>query len=594
MHEIKRVLRKAAFRLFVLDLIRTSVVAASAALAALILLRVVQQVFGLGLGATEWISVAAIAAGVAALGTLAWSLIRKHKTLAVARELDERANLRESLSTALCVARQDDPWCRAVVETARDRATRVVVKDAIPYQSPRFWPAPLALALAFAIIWYTFPIFDVLGLFQERAQAEERDREIKNVNAEINLNQKKLDELLAKAKLEVKPDQKPEGADPENPEALTPEAIRSAAVKKLTSLQDKLNEARTGEKAQKMDAIRQAMKQLKQPGPGPLDNLSKSLAQGNFKQAQDQLDEVSKKLAEDSMSAQDKEQMKQQLAKLSEQMQKLGEDRKALEQKLEQAGLSPEDAKKLAADPEALKQALEKMQNLTEEQKKQLQEAAKSQCEACKQCSGMGSQLGKMASGMGKEGMNKDGAEGMEAMAGMLSDLEMMNAEMDSLDAAMKECSGQLCRLGEGLCQGKGQGGMLGTMAMVKPWAAGESDSRGSGQGGPGRGFGGEGHAEEAPTQTDKTKANVKQQNGPIIGTRLVYGDQVRGESVAEFSAAVEVAAKSATDAIETMQIPREYHDAVKKYFGTLPGKIKTNTPSETPAPAPAPAGDGK
>lgn len=582
MYEVRRVLRKAAFRLFMLDLLRALVIAASAGLAGLIALRLVQQVFGLSLGASDWWMAGAIAGGAAAAGALFWTLIRRHNTLAVARELDERANLKESLSTALCVERRDDPWCRAVVETARDRAHRVVVRDAIPYESPRFWPVPLAVALAFVIVWFTFPRFDVLGLFRERAEAEQRGQEIANVKADIANDQKKLDELLAKAKVEAKPEDKA-GAGDDKPEALTPEEIRRAAVKKLTSVQEKLNEARSGEKAQKMDALRQAMKQLKQPGPGPLDNLSKSLSQGNFKQAQEALDELSKKLAEDSLAPEQKEQLKQQMARLSEQLEKLSEDRKALEQKLQEAGLSREDAKKLAADPEALKQALEKMQNLSEEQKQQLAEAAKAASEACKQCSGMGSQMGKMAQGMGKEGMNAEGMEGMEGMAAMLSDAEMMTAELDSLDAAMKECAGQLGKLGEGLCRGQG-GDMMG-LAMTRPWEAGDSRGRGMGSGGPGQGFGGGGNAEEAPSQTDKTKANVKQRDGPIIGSRFVYGDSPKGESIAEFSEAVEVAAKSATDAIETMQIPREYQDAVKTYFGRLTAKTKTTTVAPAPAP---------
>ncbi len=585
MHEVRRVLRKAAFRLFVVDLFRTVIIAASAGLAALIALRLVQQVFGLGLGLGDWLR-AGVAAGVAAIvAALLWSLVRRHNTLSVARELDERASLKESLSTALCVERRDDPWCRAVVENARDRATRVVVRDAIPYEPPRFWPVPLALALAFVIAWFV-PRFDVLGIFEQQARAENERREIESVKTEIALDQKKLDELLQRAKVEAKPDEKTDGDESGKAEALTPEEVRRAAVKKLTSMQDRLNESRAGEKAQKMDALRQAMKQIKN-SPGPMEDFNKSLQQGNFKQAQEQLDELSKKLADGSLSAEQQEQLKKQMEKLSDQLKKMGEDRKALEQKLQQAGLSPEDAKKLAANPDALKEALDKMQNLSEEQKKQLEEAAKAASEACKQCSGMGSQMGKMAQGMSKQGMSAEGREGMEGMAGMLSDVEMMSAELDSLDAAMKECAGQLCKLGEGLCKGQGEGPLM-ALAMTKPWSEGDSSkSRGAGQGGPGQGFGGGGNAEEAATQSEKSKANVKQQDGPIIGSRLVEGEQIRGESVLEFSEAVEVATRSASDAIETMQIPREYQDAVKTYFGRLSAKTKANRvpPATVPAP---------
>ena len=54
MQEVRRVLRKAAYRLFILDLFRTLVIAVSAGLSALIVLRFVQQIFGLSITGTDW------------------------------------------------------------------------------------------------------------------------------------------------------------------------------------------------------------------------------------------------------------------------------------------------------------------------------------------------------------------------------------------------------------------------------------------------------------------------------------------------------------------------------------------------------------
>jgi hypothetical protein len=112
---------------------------------------------------------------------------------------------------------------------------------------------------------------------------------------------------------------------------------------------------------------------------------------------------------------------------------------------------------------------------------------------------------------------------------------------------------------------------------------------QGPGQGRHGRGLGGGGQAEEAPTTTEKAMAKTKMQQGPIVGSRLVYGDQVKGESVAEFSDAVEAASTVASESIDSMQVPREYQDAVKTYFGRLQAKVKA-TPGAAPS-APAPTG---
>ncbi len=588
MQEIKRVLRSAAWRLFLLDLVRTLTVAASAGVAALIVLRLVQQVFGLHLSAGTWWSAAGIAAGAAALGGLVWSAARRARGVAVARELDERAELRESLSTALCVERDDSPWSRAVVETARDRATKVRVREAIPIEPPRFWPVPLALGLSLAIVWFAFPRIDVLGLFEERQQADQLRQEIQKVSAEVKSEEKKLDELLKKANVDLKSAEKADGDKTDQLEPQSPDEIKRAAIKRLTSLNEKLSEMKSGEKAAKMEAIKEQLKKLKQPGPGPLDELSKSLAQGNFQQAQEKLEELSKKLGDNSLSDQQKEQLKEQMAKLAEQLQKLAEDRKDLEKKLEQAGLSKEQAAKLAADPQKLQEALEKMESLTDEQKKQLMEAAKAASEANKQCEGMAGQLGKMSKGMGSKGMSAEGMQGMEGMSGMLSEMEMMSEEMEGLDAAMKECAGQLAKLGRGMCEGDGE--CMSDIALSKPWSAGDTRKKGKGSGGPGIGEGGGGDSQDAATQLEKKMAQSKMLNGPIVGSRLVQGEQVRGESVAEFSAAVEVSTRTATEALETMQVPREYHDAVKTYFGRLQARTKA-APAETPA---EPEKDGK
>jgi hypothetical protein len=69
--------------------------------------------------------------------------------------------------------------------------------------------------------------------------------------------------------------------------------------------------------------------------------------------------------------------------------------------------------------------------------------------------------------------------------------------------------------------------------------------------------------------------AQSKQGNGPIIGSKLVYGDQVKGESQAEFQAAVESSAKAATEAVEGMQVRRELQESVKHYFGRLEKRAK-------------------
>ena len=68
----------------------------------------------------------------------------------------------------------------------------------------------------------------------------------------------------------------------------------------------------------------------------------------------------------------------------------------------------------------------------------------------------------------------------------------------------------------------------------------------------------------------------------------MVQGSQIKGESTAAFSDAIQSATTEASEAIETKRIPREYESAVQSYFGRLDkaakeakGDDKTDKPAE-------------
>ncbi len=591
MNEIKRVLKLAAWRLFVLDLFRTLAITCSAAILALVGLLMAERIFGLEVSWPQnWTRAFAAAAGAAVVSAVLWSAIRRARGVAVARELDERANLRESLSTALCVARSEDAWAKVVVESARQKAVSVKVNQAIPYAAPKIWPLPFGMALSLLILWFSVPNLDVLGYFKNRQAAAAQKEEIKAVSNEVKVAEQKLEDLLKKAKVDLKEEEtaKPDSPDANKPQ--TPDEMRRLAVKKLTSMTDKLNELKNGDKAKQLDAMKQMMKQIKQPGPGPLDELTKSMQKGDFGKAQQDLQELAKQMADSKMSEAQKEQAKQQMEKLAEQLAKMAQANEEMQKKLEQAGMSKEQAKQATTSPEALQKAMEQMKNMSEAEKKELMKQLQSKMAAMKQCQGMSESMQKMAKGASKSGMSQQGQEAMEAMAAQLSDAEMMEKDMQSLDAAMDEAMRCMSSMA-GKCNGNCKGDDLRYSDKESPWKAGDSEGRkGGGRGGPGQSGGSAaGSEKEAPVAIEKTKANTRQGVGPITGTRLVQGDQVRGESVAEFTAAVEAANKASTEAIETMQVRRELQDSVKHYFGRLEARVKAQQPA-----TPAPAGGGK
>lgn len=588
MDDIRRVLRSASRRLLVIDVLRTLAVSATVMVAVLLVVLIADRALTLTI---PWSEVAWWSLGLTAAAGVLWAVAARARELEVARVVDDRAGLKETLSTALCVEREADGWSRAVVETARERAQRVVVRDALPIRAPSFWPVPAGAALAFAVAFFLLPEMDLRGRLAEARDREIIEQEVIEARTEVERALAQTEEILAKSNVEL-------GMGEEAPEALegqelgkaeSPEEIRKEALRKLTNMTEKLGDKLSGDDAKKMEALDAMLRQLRTPGQGPMTELSRQLARGNFGKAKEELNKLAKQVAEGSLTPEEKAKAKEQLEQLSKQLESLGQQQAGAEQALRAAGLSAEQAKQAMADPETLKKALEQMQNLSEEQKQQLQQQLQTMAEACKQCNGIGQAMSQMAQGMSQQGMSQSGMQAMDNLAGQLSEMEMTAAEMQNLDAAMQQAMQSMAKLSQQLdsqswAQCNGMGNSPG-QGQNGPWRPGQSQGQGSGSGGPGQGNGDgpEGQATDFMLKAEKSPTQL--QGGPVIGTRLVYGDQVRGESVQEFDGAVERGLAQATnEALTENLVPREYHDAVKHYFGRLEERVQAAKQSPAPA----------
>jgi len=583
MNDIRRVLRQAAWRVWLMALGRALTAAATVVLAGMILLRIAQQLFLLTL---PWQEIAIWSAVGGVLAALLWTIVTRADRAAIARRVDEGADLREALSTALCIEQSDDPWSRAALEAAAERARTVQVRQAVPMQAPRFWPVPLALALSLAVVWIAVQPIDLFGAGAVAQQKEEQQRQMEQARFEVESATQKLEEMISK--LDAGLDHEADDAEkPDKPEATTPDEIRRDAIRKLTSLKDRLEEIRSSEKAQALQSLEKQLRQLRTPGEGPLTELANHLARADFSGAAEELQKLMEKLAASNLTPEQKEQLAQQLEKLAEQLQRLANERKELEDALQKAGLD----KSLASNPQALKEALEKSENLTQEQKEQLRKMAEAAAQCGGMCQNMGAAMEAMSRGMGESGMDAEGMDAMEALMNELGRLEQMAQELDMADAAAAECQLQLSKLSAfAQCKNPGMGEMAGLgLEGTRPWAPGSSQQQGMGAGGPGRGQGGSPGATEADFTMEKKKVKSPNLGGPIVSQIMIQGEQIRGESRAEFAAAVAAAEQRASEEIVSNVIPREYHDAVKHYFGRLQAKARAE---EVPASAPSPASD--
>lgn len=609
MQHVKGAVRAASIRLFIVGFFARFATLTTLAIVALFIATLLDRLLGV---AINWKLALWVACGIAFAGALGWSIAKRHREIAAARVLDERAGLRESLSTALCVEKSEDSWAKAVVLNAEEKARSLRVANAIPIEAPQRWYVPVFAALCVGILWMSLPRYDLLGLFAKRHEAQDHQQEIVQVKAEVKAKEDKLSEMLAKAGVDMKKEAQDDAATGKPPTEVNPDEIRRAAVKKLTDVNDRLNQLQSSEKQQQLKSLQDQLKQLKQPGPGPLQELSRNLAKGDFSKAQENLAELQKKLEGSSLSPQEKEQVKAQLDGLAKQLKDQASKQEELKNLMQQAGVDKKTAEQLAKqaaqNPEAVKKALEQMKNMSPEQQKKLVESAMAMSKSMSQCDNMSQSMNQMAQSMSKEGMGQAGKEAMQKLSQQMSEMEQMSQEAQALQAAASEAKQQLKEMGgkceaEGECDGCKNGGDCkgGNCKNAKNglWREGDTNRNGSGSGGPGHGDGKSPEQQAADYRTEKRKANSNTQGGPIIGTRLVYGEQVRGESAAEFASAVETAKGSAAEALEAMRVPREYQEAVKNYFGTLEKKAvdangKPATESGAKPDAPAKPADSK
>lgn len=599
MQDIRRVLQLAGRRLLVVGMLNTVVWTLTVAIAVLVVVIVADRALGLGLGEATWrslpvlawVSIAAVGVGIVA--GVVWAFVARKREAAVARVVDERAGLRESLSTALCVERAEDPWSRAVVESAADKARRVVVKDAIPIEGPRSWPIPTATAALLILAFFLMPPLDLRGKRAEAKAAEDARQEIEVAERDAREAEDKMREILQRSGLTLDEDMLDADLDADLAKPKTAETVRKDAIRKLTNLNEKLEKQLNSEEAKTLDAMKEMMRRLTMPGQGELSEFAREMSRGNFDKARQELEKVAQKLNSGELTGAESEQLAKQMKNLASQLEQMAQQKGALEQMMQKAGVSPEQAKQLAANPEAMQQALQNNKNLSEQQKQQLQEAAKAMQQAASQCQGMGQAMSQMASSMSQSGMNQAGQQAMDAMSGQLSAMEMMQGDMQSISDAMSQCQNQMAKLGEcngsqgwGECSSKGPG-------MTGQWQPGSSMSQGGGSGGPGKGNGAGPDAQDADFMLQTEKANVQNTGGAIIGSRFVFGEQIKGEASEAFGAAIEVAAEQANEEISNMNVDPQFRGAVKHYYGRLEERVKAERAKNPPAGESGGAGGG-
>lgn len=567
--EIDSVLRGASGRIFLTRLLRALAVALTWAAGVLALALIAQRVFAFPV---DWRTAWWVALGSASLGALLYVIITTPSRSEIARRVDDAAGLRESISTALIVNSSKDAWSVAAVETARERAKSVRLHDAMPVRAPRNWWAPFAPAAAFALAWFLMPQWDVLGAIQEKQREQERQIELVSAKTQVEEAERAVEARLREMGLEkAMPDEAP---DANAPEPTTPAEVRRSAIRKMTALRDELAKLKESPANMAAEQMKERLSQLRQPGPGPLNEMISKMQRGDLQGAREALEKIQQQLNNNEMSPEQREALEKQMESLSKQLEDLAEKTDELREALEKAGMDPD----LAKDLQALQEALEKNpQKLTPEQLEKLKQIAQAMAQSQSQCENLGAMAGQGAAGLSSMS---------NALAGMAAQGAQAAAAGEALDELMKQL-GELAKQGE----------MTDLMAMLGQCQSCGGQCNASGQcmnpscAGVGGQKAGVGHRIGTPEEHNQSFGTKLEQaagqgkDGPVIARSYIEGMQIRGESKAEFRAVAVAAESAAAEAIDERRVPREHQDAVKRYFGRLKRAIEGQS---TPEPAPA------
>ena len=456
----------------------------------------------------------------------------------LAAAIDDRLGLDDRLSTALYCSDRSDPVAQAAtadgIAVAHDPRTGEALRRTWRTEVPNHWWVGPAFVLV-AVLTCFMGQADLMAA-SDSAPAPLVGEEIRpgegmeEIMASIE-QQPELREQLAGLLEELEAEQ---AMDADR----SMEQQQRDALKRMTELQRSLEDLTGGEVAQSMESMRRSLRDLEGSEQDGTAELLDALSRGEFAEAAEELEAIQEQLERGDLSESERSSMAEEFRSLSDQLQELADDRGELQDALRQAGLDPQ----LANDQEALQQAMEQAEQLSEQQKQDLQELVESQQlskEELQQLSEATEQMAKECKG----GESESAGESGQKLSRQLSKMEQLKQMLKQARDTSEQCRSQCQSLGEA----------LGARPGSTP--------------GP-RGRGQEQASRTTDTDTEGVQAATTPSGGPVIGEQPVEGMLRTGESRASFQEVLSKSREGFDDAFNDDRLPRKYHDLIKYYFG--------------------------
>jgi hypothetical protein len=484
---------------------------------------------------------------VITLAFLLW-LLKIPNRMKISLILDERLRLHERFSTVLSLKHSRDSFADAARSETNQKVKSLNPKKAFPVRPSKSWVYAVALWFVFVILTIFLPQKDLLGFLKKRDQQEQLAKKVLQAKTDVNdvtkavvsvvqkLDDPVLNEAISKLR-QAAPDAKP--AD-----------IKRQAIRELGNLSDRIKNMKNTVQAESLDMMKKMFKQLRTSPNALVQQMQLALTRGNFSQAAAMLNQLQKDLATNKLNEKQKKELAEQLQNLSKQLTELAGKNEELEKELEKLGL---DKKLASLDEKQLRQNLQK-QGISAEKIEELMRKAAVSKMARGRCSGLAGAMA--ACGGGAGGLD---ADGLSQIMEQLDQFEALQQQLMLTEASLSEIANAIGYLGEGMGQGLGSG-------QYTQIGAGGGHGDGIGTS-PGSLYTIE---ELEKSNTIKTHAKSKMEDGPIIASWYFHDSQVKGEAKRNFTEVIQAGRDTAAEAISENEIPRKYEDAIKQYFGGL------------------------
>lgn len=368
-----------------------------------------------------------------------WTWCKRGSLSDAAIEIDRRFALRERVSSSFSLSpdEAETEVGKALVADAARRVKRIDIREKFGVQANRWAWLPLVTgALAVGLVF--LPDAKPNDTSKQASAKTVEVQKVKKSATELKKKLAKKSEVLKKSdlqeasKLAKKLEKGLEELSKSNPD-------KKKMLVEMNNLASDLKQRRASLKGGQ--DLKKKLNQLKEMklSEGPADKLAKSIQNGDFKKALEQIKSLSKSIKDAKLTPQQQEQLAKQMQQMQKKLAKMGEQHEAAKENLkEQIAKAKQQGNEAAA---------KKMEKKLEQ--KMAQDAA------MKRMQKMAQQMDQIAKQM-QQGNSKDALEQLEQMAQDIQSMQQEMSELQALDEMMDQLASAKDSMNCQVCDGGG------------------------------------------------------------------------------------------------------------------------------------------